>query len=281
MADAAKKGTGKGLTKKVGPLPVWGYAAAGAGGFLIYRYLKARSAAAASTAASGTTGGTTIPNDLGLEGTQSTQASFSTVAAWETALLDYLTGNGMDPADAFTAAQAYLGGTCVSQAAYNGLASAFISPNVGLPPGFTSPPALSVCAATQQTPTPSGGSAAPSNPNPPASTASALPAINAALYPVKVLFGQYSPGDYTKIGTFTNGTYSGYNVSGGAPVYLNVDGGFVQDFDTATVNGDVYIPTSLFPYVSTTPTATPIATPPDQYKAVGTPGLSKSVVGTI
>lgn len=163
MADAPKKtsSSGKGLTKKAGPLPVWGWFAFAGGGFLVYRFIKARQSAGAVNAASGTTGGDLIPNDIGLpSSTGGTTATFTSVGAWTEALLENLTQAGISPGDAYTAAQAYLNGTCVTQGAYNAIAAAILSPNVGLPPGFYSPPSLSVCptaTTTTGTTTPSSG----------------------------------------------------------------------------------------------------------------------------
>jgi hypothetical protein len=237
----ATKPAGKGISKRVGPLPYWGWAAAALGSYVIYRYIKARQAAAALSAASGTTGGTLIPNDIGLPASASTLAgTFSSVASWEQALLANLVSQGMNPADALNAATSFLNGNCVSQVAYNGIATAVESNNVGLPPGFTSTPTLSVCPAVQQTSTTT---------TPPTTTAP--PLINSQLWPLKVLYGQYGPNDYTKIGQVQNGVIIGKNVAAGAPVYANVYGGFVQDFNLATLpNGTgIYVPTSLSNYI--------------------------------
>lgn len=61
MAEDEPGGTprrgGNFLTRKAGPLPVWGWAAIGAGGYLLYRWYSSRSSAsttAATTAAAGT-----------------------------------------------------------------------------------------------------------------------------------------------------------------------------------------------------------------------------------
>jgi hypothetical protein len=255
VATDTKSGGG-GLKKKAGPLPVWGWVAVAGGTFVVYRFLKARSAASAAagtSAAQGLTGGSLIPNDIGLpSGTSNTggAGTFSSVAAWTQALLTSLVAGGMSPGDSYTAAQAFLNGNCVSQAAYTGIATALESGSVGLPPGYTAPPALSVCPSTTQTPT-------PTNPTPaPAAQATALPWVNSNTYQQIVHYGQYSPSDYTKIGTYTNGVYSGANVGGGAPVYGTAYGGFFQGFNPATYNGDVYIPTALYDLGYATPSET-------------------------
>ncbi len=238
-----KAAKGKGISKKLGPLPYWGWAAVGAGTFLVYRYVRARNAATAANAASGLTGGSLIPNDIGLAPTQATPAgNFASVSSWTQAAISFLTSGGMNPADALNAVTSWLNGNCVSQAAYNGLGQAIASTSVGLPPGYSQVPSLSVCSSAPAT----AGPAAPTPATPPPS----LPQLNAQSFPLKVLFGQYSPSDYTQIGTVTNGVYQGKNVTGGAPVYANVFGGFVQDFNMATLPSGtgIYIPSNLSQY---------------------------------
>lgn len=246
MAEAKKSSSGgKGLKKKLGPLPYWGWAAVGAGTFLVYRYLRARSAAGAANAASGITGGNLPPNVIGNTANPSptTGPSFATTAAWTEAAITFLTAGGMNPADALNSITSWLNGNCVTKAAYNGLGAAINNSSIGLPPGYSSVPPLTICSTPSATS--GGGTSTP----PPSVT---LPTLNAQSFPLKVLFGQYSPSDYTKIGTVNNGVYQGASVGGGAPVYANVFGGFVQDFNFATLpNGtDIYVPTNLLDYVS-------------------------------
>ena len=148
----ATKTSGTGLKKKAGPLPIWGWFGVAAGTYLLYRWYSARQAANAATAASGTTGGTLIPNDIGLPAASSTGAgTFTSMAAWQQAFLTFLTGNGLSPGDALNAVSAYTQGNCVSQSAYNALAAGLSSSSVGLPPGFTAPPTLSVCPSSTTT----------------------------------------------------------------------------------------------------------------------------------
>jgi len=251
----AEKSAGKGISKKLGPLPYWGWGLAAVGGYLGYRYLKAREAASAATVASGTTGGTTIPtgtvqtsgSTTGLAGT------FTSLAAWEQAALTYLTGNGVDPGDALNGVTSWLNGNCVSQEVYNQLSGALTSSSVGLPPGFSTVPTLSVCPSTSQNPT-SGGSTPPSTPSPSAPSGGGtitqtLAQIDAAAWPAVVKYGQDANAatDFTAIGTVTNGVFSGTNVTHGAPVYAGVDGGYAQDFNESTLpNGTIlYAPTTL------------------------------------
>ena len=128
MADAPKKkSSGSGISKKLGPLPYWGWGLVGVGTFLVYRYLKDRSAANSALTASGTTGGTTIPAGALQSATTSAtgQGTFSSTSSWVQAALDYLTTNGLNGGDAFNGITAYLNGNCVSQQVYNGLSAAF------------------------------------------------------------------------------------------------------------------------------------------------------------
>ncbi len=250
MAEKKAASGGKGLKKKLGPLPYWGWGAVGAGTFLVYRYLKARSAANANTAASGLTGGSLIPNDVGLPNPQNEPAgNFSSVAAWTQAALAFLTSGGMNPADALNAVTSWLNGNCVSQAAYNGLGQALASNQVGLPPGFTSVPTLSVCPSGAQTPTQGNPSPAPGGPGPVATVTKALADIDAQAWPLIVKFGQdpNAATDFTQIGVVNNGVYSGYNVTHGAPIYAGLLGGYAQDFNMSTLpNGTIiYAPSTL------------------------------------
>lgn len=151
--QGSPKSRQKGLKAKAGPLPVWGWAAVAAGGFVIYRYIRNRQSAAASTAASGTTGGTTIPTDLLGTSTSSTPTTYDTLAEWEQAAISQLSGQGLGGADAANAIGNWLNGTCVSASVYNQLSGVITT--TGLPPGYdsTTLPALTVCPSTNQTPT--------------------------------------------------------------------------------------------------------------------------------
>jgi hypothetical protein len=242
---ASSKGTGKGLSKKVGPLPVWGWGAAGVSSLLIVRYLRARSSANASVAANGTTGDTLTPSEesalAALEGAGTTSSAtssfpnFSSTAQWFEAGLEFLTGNGVDAGDAYNGLNAYLNGNCVSQAAYTAISQMLASTSVGLPPGFSAPPTLSVCASPVATST---------NPSPAASTpaASILQEIDASAWPQIVKFGTDANAgtDFVPIGVVNNGVYSGKAAKSGAPVWAGVLGGYAQGTNFATLpNGTV------------------------------------------
>jgi hypothetical protein len=178
MADAPKKKSGSGIAKRLGPLPYWGWALAAVGGYIGYRYLQARNSAAA---ASGTTGGTLIPNDIGLPAstTATGAGSFSSISQWTQAMLTYLTGNGVSPADALNGVTSWLNGNCVSQTIYNQLSAGIVSSSVGLPPGYTNVPTLSVCPSPTQTPTTTNP--APATPSAPVAAAPLFQGLDAAL----------------------------------------------------------------------------------------------------
>lgn len=258
MADAPKKksGGGNALTKKAGPLPRWGWVAVGGGVYLVYRYIKARETASSTTAASGTTGGDLIPNDIGLPSTTSAASgagTFSSIAAWTQAALDFGSTNGLDAGDALNQIQAYLNGNCVSQAGYNFLSAAFANASIGLPPAsFNSAqlPSLSVCPAPQQTPTPSD----PAPTAPPAGAVAtvtqALAQIDASKWPqiVSAATDGNIASDFTQIGTWTGaGGYDGSGVQGGAPVYAFFDGAWRQGFTPSQLPAGtpIAIPTVL------------------------------------
>jgi hypothetical protein len=243
MATAKPKG--KGISKRVGPLPYWGWAAVGAGTFVLYRYLRARSSANAALVASGTTGGTTIPGDLAAAGgaVATGAGSFASQGAWEQAMLTYLTGNGISPTAAYAGLTSWLDGNCVSSTLYNGISAALTSSSVGLPPGFSNPPVLSVCPTSPNPPPP---------PPPPGKVDPySLPHIDSRSWPQILRFGQYGAGEFTKIGVVNNGVYTGKNVTGGVPVFAGGFGGFFQGFITSKLpNGTgIYIPTQYLPYV--------------------------------
>lgn len=238
------------LTKKLGPQPRWAWAVEGFASLYLVAWYRRRKAAASTglstVTATPLTGGDTIPTDVG--GSLTTGPTYSSLASWVAAAIGQITGPGYNASQAYNDLTAWMNGSCVSAAGYTAIGN-FIDTN-GLPPGYsTSLPTLSVCQSASTGTTTTTTTSTPVTPT--------LPSINAQTYPLKVLFGQYNPGDYTKIGTVTNGVYSGYQVSGGAPVYAGAYGGFAQDFNMSTLpNGtDIYVPTSLLAYVTGYPSS--------------------------
>jgi hypothetical protein len=253
-ASPTSKETGNVFTHKLGPLPVWGWVAVLVGVVIVYKIIKDRNAAASSTA-SGTVGGANNANSLfGTEGFSVNSAgqvvdnatgdilggseglaggsagSVSTGAAWFTTAQQTLFNLGYDSTAVDQALQDYAAGNPLPQNEY-GIVEAAIR-LTGNPPSGIALPELQTTPAA------------------PAAPAAGLPAVNAQSFPLSVLFGQYNPGDYTQIATITNGQYTGVNVSGGVPVYANVYGGFVQDFNSKTLPSGtgLYIPTQFVPY---------------------------------
>jgi hypothetical protein len=149
------------LKKKLGPQPAWLWGLEGLFGFFVYRYIRHRQSAQLSGVTSATAtpiAGGTIPSSSG----QSTSGppGFSTLAQWEEAALSSIVSPSYGAAPAFNDLSAWLNGNCVTQAGYNAIGQFLISG--GLPPGYSIPPALTVCAAPPPPPAP----ATAPNPNP-------------------------------------------------------------------------------------------------------------------
>lgn len=255
---------GSGLSRHLGPLPLWAWVAVIIGTVIVYKIIKDRSASAATTTASGTVGAANNANSLfGSEGfstnsagevidnatgdilgtfggaTSGTGSGTSSYEAWATNAQQALFNLGYDNGAVNQALQDYSSGQALPQSEYNIIEAAMKL--VGNPPSGIALPTLQK------------GSAGGATTSPPATTNTVenlLQPLNAQDFAKTVLYGQYSPGEYTQIGTVENGQYQGTNVVGGAPVYANVFGGFVQDFNFATLpNGTgIYIPTSLTKY---------------------------------
>lgn len=177
------------LTRKVGPLPVWGYGLLGVGVFFLYSRRKS-----AATASQGATSNVTASVPDIPTATLTTPSGFS----------------------------------------YSGPLSGLSSV---LPLGALSSTNGSTTGATNPTPVASTPAPTPS-----------LPAVNAAAFPQIVKFGQYSPSDYTQIGSVSNGQYTGQQVSGGVPVYTNIFGGFAQGPFPSSGTYGVYIPSQFTAY---------------------------------
>lgn len=157
---AAKKGNP--LTKKLGPFPAYVYAIIGGVGFLGFRIIEGRKAASTASLGTALTGGTTIPaSGSGLS--SGGLPVFSSLAAWQQAAISAMAGGSLSPADALNGITDWISGQCVTAAQYSGISS--IIETVGLPPGFSTVPVLSVCSGAAP--------AAPDNPAPAAGAPSA------------------------------------------------------------------------------------------------------------
>ena len=158
------KTKGKGLTKKAGPLPVWGYGAVGVGAFLIFRLLKSRSKGGTASAANiPLSGGIGIPAGQSGVGPQ----TFASFGGWQQAAIAAMAGGVLSPADALNGLTSWINGQCVTPGQYNGISS--IITTVGLPPGFSAVPTLSVCPSSGS----GGGAVSPPAPPSPAPATSA------------------------------------------------------------------------------------------------------------
>jgi hypothetical protein len=95
------------------------------------------------------------------------------MAAWEQAAISEMSGSSLSPADALNGLTDWINGQCVTAAQYAGIGS--IIETIGLPPGFSTVPVLSVCADAT-TPTPTAAAPAPAAAAPaPAAASTAAP----------------------------------------------------------------------------------------------------------
>jgi hypothetical protein len=121
----------------------WGLAIAGAvGAYILYK----RHVEDEASAATGTTDENTgEPVDTGASSstTSPTVPTFSTFAEWEQAAIAAMTSGNYSSANALNDLSAWTSGGCVSAAGYTAIGG--ILETVGLPPGFSSVPTLSVC----------------------------------------------------------------------------------------------------------------------------------------
>lgn len=262
-AHAASAG-GHGLAKKIGPLPIWAWAAVVLGSYLLFHYLKNRSAAT-SAATTGTVGGSNNAPPLGLQvtpngqivdpttgnvigtvgtgGTGNSGPNTTSVQGWLAAAQGALQGLGLDNNTINGALNDYIAGTPLPQAEYNIVNEAIKI--VGSPPTTLGNPALAPPAPNTN---PSPG------PQSPVTNSSNLPSVNPDLFQQIYKFGQYSAGDFTQIGEVINGQYQGSQVSNGVPVFTNIFGGMAQGVNWGTLpsnNGQpygVYIPSQYVAY---------------------------------
>jgi len=151
-----------GLKKKVGPLSVGGWVAVAGGGVAILYYLRSRAAAKAATAATGLTGGGTIPTSTGNATTigNGTGSQYSSTADYLAAIVPLIEAaakqqnpgkNQLNTAWAYTQATRWLmNGQCVGARGYRAIGSAI--QQTGLPPGASSPLAICTNSAGQPVP---------------------------------------------------------------------------------------------------------------------------------
>jgi hypothetical protein len=176
MAEAKKKSKGK----KLGPLPIWGWAAVGGGTFLVYYlYKRYESNSAAATTAAGNADESPedlAPGTTSADGSVPTSNPITDSGSWIDAAL--AAGSALDPADLYNGIVAWGNGSCVSTAQYTAIGG--LLPSLGAPPGVTGP--LSVCSDPAAAAPPAGpqgpaGPAGPAAPGPVAPKAAATPTL--------------------------------------------------------------------------------------------------------
>ena len=112
------------MKKKVGPLTGTGWLIAGISvGVVYYVYSRIKGAGSASTGANVLAGGSGNPPANSVTSPASATPTFSTMGQWVDAAINDMTGNGLDPQDAFNAVQNWINGVCVSASQYQALLS--------------------------------------------------------------------------------------------------------------------------------------------------------------
>ena len=180
---------GNALTHKVGPLPVWGWAAVIIGAYLLYRFLHKSSSTATTATTDGTINGSNNANGLvGTEGASVNGAgqivdtatgtvlgtvsggdnsTVTTPGDWVTAAMQSVESLGFDPAAVEQAFQAYTSGQPLTTGQYGIIESAFNT--TGAAPAPLGLPQMVVPSApVAVAPTPAPVAALPSSPPNPA-----------------------------------------------------------------------------------------------------------------
>jgi hypothetical protein len=180
MPDTPAKGKGKGVGKKLGGLPVWGWAAVGVGGFLVYRWWSNRQAA---NAALGTTSGPPATSTSG-GGTTGSSGSVAaappgTLAQWIATALDTGTlTKGYSQLQAYNDLANFASGGCVSSTGAGFVAQTIAS--IGAVPGVYPSP-ITICPSSPGHGAPAPSATPTARPPTTPATSSALQAQLAAL----------------------------------------------------------------------------------------------------
>lgn len=219
MPDAPKA---KG--KKHGPFTTLGWVGVGGATFLAYylykRYTADSAASAATTAAEDAlAGGDTIPSGDSTTGSTTTSTStYSTWQDWESAAIPALIAlrahnapgaNDYSPTQAFNDLQAWYNGSCVSALGYSLIGQ--IIESQGLPPGGAL--SLTVCPSAGSSPAPTTPTTTPTSTN----THTLTQNFDVATGQTFAVTGVAQRG----------GSYRGYNVKAGTPVYALINGKWV------------------------------------------------------
>lgn len=165
----------KGKGKKILGLNPLAWAGIGVGGIGIVYYLHKRSTAAAAAAATGLTDANTAP---AADSTSATTTPPATLAAWINDALGTSTTATYTNTNLLNDINEWLGGNCVSAAGYSAIGN--LVSTLGVPPGYSTTPTLSVCSSS--TGTLGGGTGVnPGGPMIPATTPNTDPAVLAAI----------------------------------------------------------------------------------------------------
>lgn len=237
-AHPPAKTKGSGVTKKLGPLPIWGWALMIVLAYLLYRYLKNRNSSASATGSLSGAGGTAV-NGAGSGGSNNVSTptgSSQSVEDWINAAQNALENLGYSQSSVDQAFQDYLAGNTLTpqEAAIISSATNLVG---AAPAGLGIPNTGSGGSTGTTTPPPSGGGGTGSAPPTQAVTSIAqdfLPFIttirntgdNAA--PQGYLF-------YNPVTGATGATQSGAGVAqGSGSYYLVGDQAGVQPGPAAT-----------------------------------------------
>ena len=153
--------TDAGLRKKIGPLSVGAWAGVGVGVLGVFYVIRKRASSKGSAAATGLTGGGTIPGGTGITTTIGTGSgsSYASTADYLAAVVPIISQAAkkqnpgattkLDSAWAYTQATRWLmNGQCVGARGYQAIGAAIAT--TGLPPGANAP--LTICTNSSGAP---------------------------------------------------------------------------------------------------------------------------------
>jgi hypothetical protein len=219
----AAPGNGHGLTKKVGPLPVWGWAVVIVGAYLLYHYLHNRSSSAASTVipdSGANPSNALVGGDSGTSTTSTGSTGTATAADWIFNAQQYLLALGYDQSSIDTAFQDWTSGNPLTSTDVGILDSAVNgngAPPAGLPVITLGTSGSTATAGTTAASTGGAGVSSPTEATPPA-LPSVLPAGTNIIGDVVSIFADGAGWTYV-----TNKGYV-YN-TGGSNYYGGTNGG--------------------------------------------------------
>jgi hypothetical protein len=241
-----------GAKKKILGLSPYAWAGIVAGGGGILWYLKKRSASTAAAAASGTTDANTVPAGDSASSTSSTEPT--TLADWIDDALSSSTNATYTNSDLLNDINDWLGGQCVSSQGFTAIGN--LVDTLGVPPGYSTTPSLSVCASSSSS-TGSGSGVGSTGTASTAPTGLSIPLSNAATPQ-----GSNGPDLQSLIAQLTAlglNPAEAFNTASGAYNQATSGGGIVNipGYGNASVSSSGVL--TLPPSIATAPT-TPTAT---------------------